>query len=65
MAYKVFVSTGYACETFYCEREMQAHELFNMAVDSKNYTYVSLSEIKTVDSLKREWVEVEEQCVKD
>lgn len=57
MRYKVFVSTDYECETFYCEREQQAHLLFNMAKDSKDFSYVSLSKTIEDEVLMREWGE--------
>lgn len=55
MRYKVFVSNGYEGSTFYCEEKSKANELYNMAVASNFYTYVSLSETIDEDFVKREW----------
>jgi hypothetical protein len=55
MRYKVFVSNGYEGSTFYCEEKGSANELFNMAVASNFYAYVSLSETIDKDFIKREW----------
>lgn len=53
--YKVFVSTGYDHDSFYCEREGQAHLLFNMAVDSKMFSYVELCKVEEECFGMREW----------
>ena len=58
MRYKVFMSTESGIhETFCCDRKDQAHLLFNMAKDSKWWSYVSLSETIDEDFLVRDWEE--------
>lgn len=55
MRYKVFVSTEFACESYYCEREQQAHLLFNMATESNLFSYVELSKVIDECFLEKEW----------
>ncbi len=61
MSYKVFVSTGETIETFRCDWQGQAQLLFDMAVASKMFTYVSLYFIEDRDFLQREWANDAEQ----
>ena len=61
MPYKVFVSTEETIETFRCDRQNQAQLLFDMAVASKMFNYVSLYHIEDRDFLQREWANDAEQ----
>ena len=55
MLYKVFVSTDETIETFRCDWSGQAQLLFDMAVASKMFSYVSLYHVEDRDFLQREW----------
>lgn len=55
MRYKVFCSNGHDGDSFYIEDKGKAHLLFNMAVDSKMFAYVSLEEVIDEGFLQREW----------
>ena len=55
MRYKVFCSNGYEGDSFYIEDKSKANLLFNMAVDSKMFEYVSLEEVIDEGFLQREW----------
>lgn len=56
MRYKIFVTPGDgSSETFYCEQKGQADTLFNMAVRSKMFSVVALSESIDEDFMVKEW----------
>ena len=57
MNYRVFVSDEWENNSFYVENRQQAELLFNMAVNSKMFSYVELAEIKENLITKREWVD--------
>jgi hypothetical protein len=57
MQYKILVSDDYLVDSFYVENKAQAELLFNMAVESKMFTYVQLTEIREESSVKKEWAE--------
>ena len=57
MRYRVMVSNGYENDCFYTEYKSQADLLFNMAVDSKMFSYVELAEVREECYIKREWAE--------
>ena len=59
MRYRIMVSNGYENDCFYTEYKSQADLLFNMAVDSKMFSYVELSEAEAEYRLMRDWSDTE------
>ena len=57
MRYRVMVSNGYDSDYFYTDDKSQAHLLFNMAVESKMFSYVALDEVQVEYYTKREWAD--------
>lgn len=58
MKYRILVSTnGCEVDRFYTEDKSQADLLFNMAVESKMFSYVELAEAKEEYIPKRDWEE--------
>lgn len=58
MKYRVLVSiNGYEADRFYTEDKPQADLLFNMAVESKMFSYVELAEAQEEYIPKRDWEE--------
>ena len=60
MRYRIICSTEWGSDYLYSEDKNQAHLIFNMAVASKMFDYVSLEESSEKYSLKREWVATDE-----
>lgn len=57
MRYKIFCSDEYEYTNFYCDNENDANLLFNIAVASKYFEYVTIEEMTEKGKLVREWSE--------
>lgn len=57
MRYKVYCSTDFDNESFYCDRKEQAEKLYNIAIDSNWFEYVCLYEIEEKNRVLKDWCE--------
>lgn len=62
MRYRIICSTEWGSDYLYSDDKDQAHLIFNMAVASKMFDYVSLEESIDAYSMKKEWVEDDDQA---
>lgn len=62
MRYRIICSSEAGTDYLFSEDKRQAELIFDMAVESKLFCYVSLEEANDSYSMKKEWVEDDDQA---